>query len=138
MPELAFIFVLGSVLALVAGVLFTLTQLSRYGSIPVRFLQQNLEKIQLRWNDLEGAVAPYENGVADREYRRARATYLTFTVIAVFMSWLGFIFLLLMWLSIRKLVKPRLETELFRSELAQRDLPAEAVLLQWQQLKAYE
>lgn len=138
MPELAFIFLLGSVLALVAGVLFTLTQLSRYSSTPYRFLQQNLAKIQLYWNDLEGAVGPHGEQPSGREYRRARATYITFTVIAVLLSWLGFVFLLLMWLSIRKLVKPRLETELFRSELAQRDLPVEAVLLQWQELKVFE
>lgn len=138
MPELVALFSVGALLSLITGSLFAFLQMARYRSAAYQFVQGNLAKIGLRWNELEGGPGPYDDGLNRRELRRARTTYTVFTLIAVLLSWLGFVFLLLMWVSLRKLVKSRLESELFASELARGDLPAVTVTENWELLKTYE
>lgn len=138
MPEIAIIFAAGCLISLITGLLFSYLQLSRYSWEKYRTLQKNLSTIQLRWNDLEGAISEYATGQTMAEYKKAQTTYTIFTVVAVMLSWLGFVLLLLIWFSIRKLVKSNLEDALFASDLAQQELGVNEVREKWETLKAYE
>lgn len=153
MPELAAAFAVGSLVSLLLGFAFTITQLSKYKSNDYRTLQANLAKIDLRWNDLEASVSPREltsEGLeaeairkAGRkqlveEYKKARTTYTIFTVGAMAFSWLGALFLIIMWVSVKKLIKSRLERALFQSELTEKDLPKEQVIQHWELLKNFD
>jgi hypothetical protein len=138
-PELAAGFLVGAVFALATGLIFTLTQLSKYRSSQYLLIQKNLELIGLRWNDLEGCVGPIKEEFTSEqqtfyEVNKARTTYYLFTTAAVLLSWLGFVFLLLMWVSIKKLVRNRNEENLFASPLAFQALDAGRVKEIWQAL----
>ncbi|AGH95971.1 hypothetical protein [Pseudobdellovibrio exovorus] len=138
MPELALIFAAGCLASLITGLLFSFFQLSRYRWVKYRTLQKNLVKIGLRWNDLEGVVSDNEDGHTMAEYKKARTTYTIFTVVAVMLSWVGCALLLLIWISIRMLVKSGLETAIFASDLASQELTEAQVKEKWETLRAYE
>lgn len=152
MPELAAAFAIGSLVSLLLGLAFTITQLSKYKSNNYKTLQANLDKIDLRWNDLEASVSPkimIDGAEAEavkkanrkqlvEEYKKARTTYAIFTIGAMALSWLGAMFLIVMWVSVKKLIKSRLERALFQSELTEKDLPREQVIQHWELLKNFD
>lgn len=147
MPELAFMFSVGSFLSLLTAIVFAYTQLSKYKSKAYLQLQQNLARLKLRYNDIESSVQKISSehlelieaevkSAQKKEISRAKTTYTLFGFAAVILSWLGFVFLLLMWFSVAKLVKSRLETALFESELVLNDLSAEQANKAWLEIKA--
>ena len=62
MAELAAFFLLGAVVAGLTGGLFTFWQLKHYRSKNYQTLRANLEKIGLRWNDLNSAPKDFSEG----------------------------------------------------------------------------
>lgn len=147
MPELAFMFSVGSLASLLTALAFAYTQLAKYKSKSYLQLQQNLAQLKLRYSDIESSVqkinsevlADIENEVKlaqKKEISRAKTTYSLFGFAAVILSWLGFLFLVLMWFSVAKLVRNRLEEALFDSQLAQSALSAEQANKAWLEIKS--
>ena len=134
MPELAAFFLLGALVTGLTGGLFTFWQLKHYRSEKYQTLQANLEKIGLRWNDLNSAPEDFSEGRFEKEKSRALLTYVIFSVIGVVLSWLGVILLLMMWVSLKKLVKSRLEERVYGGELVLSELPASDVTRIWSEL----
>ncbi len=136
MPELFFIFVLGSLVSLMTGGLLIFLQLSKYKSKNYLLLQKNLKKINLRWNDLEGDTETFSDVSEENEIQKARTTYILFCLVGVILSWLGFFILLIIWISIKKLIVNRLERQLFNSELISHELDGKFVEEKMQVFKA--
>ena len=145
MPELAALFLIGSTASLLTAVAFAYFQLSKYKSPSNLQLQKNLGLLRLRYNDIESSVeslnAEVENVETEiwqalkAEKQKAQSTYILFGFFAVFLSWLGFVFLVLMWVSLAKLVRNRLEEALMSSELSKKDLPREQVEIIWSEIQ---
>lgn len=137
MPELAAFYLAGLTVSLIVGVLFGLKQRSRYHSIQYEQLQKNLRRINLRWNDLNLSVEELKSSELDlektseqlqkEEYQKARISTILFVGFAAVLSWLGLIFLILIWVSLRVLGKSRTERNLFSSPLATSELDQKAV-----------
>ena len=136
MPELAAVFLLGSVLSLVTAGLFTFWQMQHYQSYKFQTLQKNLGKIGLRWNDLNSGAEEISEGREEKEKSRALLTYIIFGIIGVVLSWFGLFLLLMMWVSLKKLVKSRLEERIFDGELVLKDLEAPDVARLWIELSS--
>lgn len=118
MPELFAIFLMGSVASLVTGLLLLFMQLAKYRSGRLLMIQKNLQKIDLRWNDIEGGTEPLVAGSTEREIERARTTYILFCLFSMMLSWVGFFILLIIWISLKRLIVSKVEKQLFASELA--------------------
>ena len=138
MPELAFVFIIGVLLSLVTGSCFTYLYLSKYKSPHYIVLQKNLIKINLRWNDLEGCTENFIEEANELEYVKARSTYMIFSLVCVILSWLGFVLLLIMWVSIEKLIKNKIEKEIFASEMVLKDLNSEQVLQRLEKISMFK
>lgn len=118
MPELFVIFILGSVVSLLTGLIMLFLQLAKYSSSRFIMVQKNLQKVNLRWNDLEGSTEPAVADSTAKEIEKARTTYILFCLFGMMLSWAGFFILLIIWVSIKKLIVNKLEKQLFTSELA--------------------
>ena len=135
MPELFAIFLLGSILSLITGLIMLFLQLAKYRSDRFLMVQKNLQKIDLRWNDLEGGTEPVAARSTENEIARARTTYILCCLFAMMFSWAGFFVLLLIWVSIKKLIVNKLEKQLFTSELALLELDRAQVFQKVQSLQ---
>ncbi len=127
MPELAAAFTVGALLSLITSLLFGFVQLRRYSSATYLQLQKNLALINLQWHDLNGCLQEFKENQIKNETKKAKTTYFFIGAFAVLLSWLGFFFLILMWVSVKKLIKNRLEVYLFSSALAQGELTSSQV-----------
>lgn len=100
-------------------------------------LQSNLNQVGKRWSQLSGRVELLSESVTDEEEKqKVQTTFILFGFAAVVLSWLGFIFLVLIWVSIKKFLNNRLEEALFSSELASKELGLTQVELEWGKIKA--
>lgn len=135
MPELFAIFLLGSVASLVTGLIMLFLQLAKYRSGRLLMVQKNLQKIDLRWNDIEGDTEAFAAGSAEKEIERARTTYILFCLFGMMLSWAGFFILLIIWVSLKKLIVNKVERQLFASELAQLELERADVFQKVQSLQ---
>jgi len=135
MPELAAGFCIGAAFSLITSFLFFYSHLQVYKSPHYRTLQNNLQLLNVRWSEIEGRLEKYEDGAESMEISRSKSSFLIFGVFAVLLSWVGLFFLLLMWFSIKKLVKNRLEDYLFGSEAAQKQLTLKEMRDFWLKLQ---
>ena len=136
MPELAFVFSIGCLGALVASIFFYISELRFYKRLDFLTLQQNLKCIDLRWNQLSGQIESYtENSFRD-EMSKARRTYLIFGFASVVLSWVGLLFLVTIWLSLKLMIKNRLFNALIFSTLAETALTKAEVQIKWSEIKS--
>ncbi len=132
MPEIAGFYLVGVLITATIGLVFGSRQRSRYHSKQYIILQKNLQKIELRWNDLNAAVEKIkipedinpENSAHQfrEEYGNARKSALILLSSASVLSWLGLLFLIVIWGSLRVLAKSRSEISIFASPLTASEL----------------
>ena len=141
MPELAGFYSAGFLISMVFGVWFGIKQRGRYYSKSYLLLQKNLQRINLRWNDLNLSVealkreeAPNGGQLAE-EYHQAKISMILFIMTTTILSWLGLIFLTVVWISLWLFAKPRIETELFASPLATQELADEDIKIYYSSLR---
>ncbi|MCC2680376.1 MAG: hypothetical protein K0R29_2952 [Pseudobdellovibrio sp.] len=136
MPELAAGYCIGAALSLVTTFLFFYTHLKIYKNPRYRTLQNNLQLLKVRWSEIDGRLEKFSEGAEEEEVSRAKNSFLIFGIFAVILSWAGLFFLLLMWFSIKKLVKNRLEDYLFASEAAQKQFSKQEMRDFWLKLQS--
>lgn len=110
-------------------------QLAKYSSSSFLMVQKNLQKVDLRWNDLEGSTEPVAADSTEKEIQKARTTYIVFCLFGTMLSWAGFLILLIIWVSIKKLIVNKLEKQLFTSELALLELDRSQVFQKMESLQ---
>jgi hypothetical protein len=131
MPELALMYCVGVIAALVIGICFGITQRSKYHGPSYLTLQKNLKKADLLWNELNLSIENISDPNIDWnliEYKKARITSIFLTAGATALSWIGAGFLVLIWFSLKFLIHSREEKKLKSSEIAKRDLERSEIL----------
>ena len=137
MPELAAIYSVGVLCSFIATVFFAVTEMNFYRRKDYQVLQSNLNQVGQRWSQLSGRIELISESTTDEEEKqKVQTTFILFGFAAVILSWLGFIFLILIWVSIKKFLNKRLEEALFKSELATQPLNLTEVELEWSKIKA--
>lgn len=137
MPELAAFYSVGVLCSFIATLFFAITEMGFYRRSDYLILQSNLNQVGKRWSQLSGRVELLSESVTDEEEKqKVQTTFILFGFAAVVLSWLGFIFLVLIWVSIKKFLNNRLEEALFSSELASKELGLTQVELEWGKIKA--
>jgi hypothetical protein len=122
MPELAVIGLIGAAFSLMTGVVIYVLELRKYKRPEFLVLEKNLLLIGKRWNDLNKSIDDYTPDGKQAEVSRQTNTILTITGVAFLLSWLGFFFYLLIYISIKKLGRNRLSDKVFKSLLVQKEL----------------
>ena len=122
MPELAFGILIGALLSLITGIIIYFSELRKYKSPEFLVLEKNLRLIGKRWNDLDKSIDDYTPKGKHAEANRQINTILMITGVAILLSWLGFFFYLLIYVSIKKLGRNRLSDKVFDSLLVQKEL----------------
>ncbi|WP_413289568.1 hypothetical protein [Bdellovibrio sp. HCB337] len=94
----------------------------------LRAIHENLNKVHLAWSNNEATIkAASEIDFRKENYREQKWFLLAGTVLSV-ASWLGFILLIVLIMSLEFLAKPRMERAVFDSDLARdKSLSPEAV-----------
>lgn len=137
MPELAALYSVGVLCSLVATIFFAITEMNFYRRQDYLLLQRNLNQIGQRWSQLSGRIEKIAESTTDEEEKqKVQTTFLLFGFAAVILSWLGFVFLVLIWISMKKFLNNRLEEALFESQLALKPLDLNQVELEWAKIKA--
>ncbi len=127
MPELAALIAIGATMSVLTGIVIYICELRKYKSFEFVNLEKNLQQIDKRWNDLNKTFEVYAKDGKKIEVNKQINTILTITFVAMLLSWLGFFFYLLIYLSIKKLGRNRLSDKVFDSVLVQKNLPADQV-----------
>ena len=123
MPELAAFYFFGFFASLVIGVFFGILQRKKYHSHGYLMLQKNLKLIDLRWNDLNLSVEKIKGDQQQAsEYEKARFTSFSIIFIGMLLSWLGLIFLIVIWASLKLIGNSRLEKKIYSSPLTKHAL----------------
>ncbi|OFZ28957.1 MAG: hypothetical protein A2622_12725 [Bdellovibrionales bacterium RIFCSPHIGHO2_01_FULL_40_29] len=131
MPELAAFYIVGSVGSLIMGILFGLSMRSKYHSKSYLNLQENLNKQNCRWNDLNLSIESITHSDQQtNEYGKARMTSIAIVAGAMVLSWLGFLMLVVIWASLKLVSESRLKKKIYGSRLIEHDLSADDVQLQ--------
>lgn len=81
-------------------------------------IHENLSKIQMAWSNNDAVIKPASEVNFTIENQREQKWFLLAGTILSVASWLGFLLLVVLIMSLEFLAKPRLERALFESELA--------------------
>lgn len=137
MPELAAFYSVGVLCSFIATLFFAITEMNFYRRQDYLVLQSNLNQVGQRWSQLSGRVELLSESITDEEERqKVQTTFLLFGFVAVILSWVGFIFLVLIWVSVKKFLNNRLEEALFSSELASQKLELAQIELEWSKIQS--
>ncbi len=117
MPELAAAYAVGFVACLALTLLYVFLRDRRRHSDGAKNVQTNLAKLGLFWSDSRDSIVPLTPTSADDESKRSQRTIGYTGLILSLLSWLGFVFLLVIMISERFLARSRRERNLFTSEL---------------------
>ena len=129
-PEMAAVYTIGLIpSALVTGAHFLLHH-KKLQSPAFQQVQRNLNLEDCFWSETQGTVVAlhganahaFEGDLMANDVDQYRRSLKVMGVVMFFLSWPGFLFHLLILISIRWLAVPRLERKIFASPLAQRDL----------------
>ena len=124
-PEMAAVYIIGWIpTALVSATQYYVHQ-KKMRSPEMQQLQSNLKKIDLYWSESQANFIPRLDGTAEKgNYRR---TLLILGVIFIALSWFGFLFNLLVFISTQYLAVSRREKLVFASALSHNNLSTEQV-----------
>lgn len=127
MPELAVIFIIGSVLTFLLVNLNLFLVHKEFKSMKLYFVNHNLSKIQLFWSTDAKQILKITSE-SDRkqmrlsDYKKATRSAFIFGTLMIFLSWFGMVLFFLYFVSLHKLAKSREEIKLFSSVLAEQDV----------------
>lgn len=128
MPELAAIYFLGFLASLVLGSIFGINQRAKYHSKSYLLLQKNLKLLNLRWNDLNLSVETFKDEHQQaKEYQKARLTSFSIILVGMLLSWLGLLFLVVIWTSLKLIGNSQLEKNIYASSLTESELTPDEV-----------
>lgn len=125
MPEIAAAYAAGIFLTFCLVGLHIYLQSHKQKSLAMRQVQNNLKKINLFWSESESEIKAYEPLAEKQDAEKSIRSILISGVGFIFLSWLGFFLQLILMFSLKYLAVKRVETRLFESELAEKDLDAE-------------
>lgn len=123
-PEMAIAYVVGWIpSAAVTGIHFYLHR-KKVRSGPYRQMQNNLRKVNLVWRESRADLEPFAEGKEERDLALYEKNLLLMGTFFLFLSWAGFVFNLIILVSMHWLAISRKEQKIFASPLINRDLSA--------------
>lgn len=126
-PEMAVSYVVGWIpSAAVTGLHFYLHR-KKVRSGPYQQLQKNLRKVNLIWRESRADIETFTEGKEERDLALYEKNLLLMGTFFFFLSWAGFVFNLIILVSMHKLAVSRKEQKIFASPLTQRDLEAKDI-----------
>lgn len=125
MPELAVVYLVGFLITAGLVALHIFLQIQKQKSTEMRFIQSNLKKINLFWSDCDANIKEFQIGAEEKDLDKSIKSILLSGVGFTFLSWLGFLFQLVVMMSLRYLAVKRLERNLFSSELSENEVSNE-------------
>lgn len=126
-PEMAVSYVVGWIpSAAVTGLHFYLHR-KKVRSAPYQQLQKNLRKVNLVWRESRANMEPFAEGKEERDLALYEKNLLLMGTFFFFLSWAGFVFNLIILVSMHKLAVSRKEQKIFASPLTERDLEAKDI-----------
>ncbi len=134
-PELAVSYVVGWIPSLAVTALQYRYHKKRIQSPAFQQLQKNLAQVETYWSETQSGFLPLHPDSFQKDQESFKRSLWIMGAIFFFMSWLGFIFNLIVLLSIRWMAVPRLERKVFASTLCEKQLPHKEVLEQLQELQ---
>ena len=125
MPELAFIAALGGLLSLCFGSFVLFRELNKFKKADYQQLQKNLKQLHKRWNDIKGEIEEDQPDREQDEIKKTWSTFLIMTFVAFILSWVGFFFFMIIYVSFKKLSRGRPFNKLVENEAMNKDLSPE-------------
>lgn len=123
-PELALSYVVGWIpSAAVTGMHFYLHR-KKVHSSTYQQLQKNLRKVGFIWRESRSDIETFAEGKEARDLALYEKNLLLMGTFFFFLSWVGFVFNLIILVSMHKLAISRKEQKIFASPLTDRDLEA--------------
>ena len=123
-PELAAAYVVGMIPSLALTALQASKNKRKIQSKPYLQLQKNLESIGKFWSDLESSIRELKANSKEKEQAKFQRTLWVSGLLFLFLSWAGFVFNLIIYISIYHLAITRFEQRIYASDLTKRDLSA--------------
>jgi predicted PurR-regulated permease PerM len=118
MPELAASYAVGFLASLILTAVFYFLW-SSYQKRPEAIrLQENLKIVGVYWSDREDRIKPWNAEEFENDSRKGSRALLATAAGFSFLSWVGFVFILILMVSYRYLARSRFESRLFASALA--------------------
>lgn len=118
LPELAVGYGIGMISSSVLGGMVYLRGHRRKNSRAMSNIQKNLDKKNAMWSAVEANIVVKDEGRLANEMQKENHTYLIIILAGILFSWLGAVFLVIVFLS----PLTRKEKQILQSELAERDL----------------
>ena len=125
MPELAVGFLAGFFMTAGLVALHLFLQFRKMKTRRMLLIQKNLRQLGLYWSDSESTIKNDEPGASQNDIKKSIRSILISGVGFMFLSWLGFVMQMTLMLSLRYLAVKRIETRLFESELAEKEVSAD-------------
>lgn len=92
-----------------------------------RLLQKNLQKVGLLWREAHSDIESFEDGKEAQDLKTYEKNILLMGTFFLFLSWPGFLFNLVVLISVHSLAISRKERQLFSSDLTRREASPEEV-----------
>lgn len=121
-PELAAAYVVGWVPSAAVTGLHIYLHRKKVRSSEYRFLQKNLQKMNLLWRESRAEIEPFSEGKEARDLAAYEKNLLLMGTFFLFLSWAGFVFNLIVLVSMHKLAISRKEQKIFASPLTRGEL----------------
>ncbi|WII71434.1 hypothetical protein QJS83_13270 [Bdellovibrio sp. 22V] len=126
-PELAAAYVVGWIpSAIVTGLQVGLHR-KKVKTPSYRLLQNNLQKVGLIWRESRSDIEPYSEGKEERDLHAYEKNLFLMGAGFLFLSWMGFLFNLIVLISVHSLAVSRKERKIFESDLTSKDLGVDEV-----------
>lgn len=126
-PELAAAYVIGWIPSASVTGLHLWIHRKKVKAPAYRQLQNNLQKVGLYWRESRSDVEPFTEGAEAQNLKAYEKNILLMGTFFLFLSWGGFLFNLIVLISVHSLAISRKERALFESPLTTQDLPPEEV-----------
>lgn len=120
MPELAFGYLIGLVVAITVVTATYFWNHRRLHSKALVTLNSNLQKIGKYWSNTQGQILSGSSAEIEKDRRESGRSFLILGALLCIGSWLGLFVFLLTIFSIRKITITPIETKVFASPLAQK------------------
>ncbi|WP_413560676.1 hypothetical protein [Bdellovibrio sp. HCB209] len=123
-PEMAASYIVGIVPSLATTGAHYWFHKKKVASSAFQQLQKNLATVQKYWCESQSRVLPLEDNSHAKDQEAFKTSLYVMGSLFAFMSWVGFMFNMLVLLSTRKIAISRFEQKVFASELCTKNLSA--------------
>lgn len=121
-PEIALVYGLGLIPSALMSAVHFESQRRKQKTPALLQIQRNLKKLNLFWADYAGEIQSLNDSSPSQDFEKFKKGLIISSYFFISLSWIGLCFHLLLFISIKKWTRPRIERQLMESRLATEDL----------------